>query len=273
MNTLLSGFNLAASLAQLAQTAARPSFELRFHLAQNAAIDRLNEKIVEFQEADFGQGKTALLRVKAARLERTLGEAKDYKALVNNNRLLVTESLSELSELRDLADPSTVSAFEDKRTELLGTLDKLRTLTASRLGASDGLSSTKADSIAAIEDIVTNDFATAADITAAQDAIDEVTSDLNASLTIIELNKAAASSLIDSADRGLSEARLRIDDIVVAERKKNIDAIRELEAQTATILSSISLAFEASQFLTQYVDQNAVQPREIDPGSVLNLFA
>ena len=168
---------------------------------------------------------------------------------------------------------STVSAFEDKRTELLGTLDKLRTLTASRLGASDGLSSTKADSIAAIEDIVTNDFATAADITAAQDAINEVTSDLNASLTIIELNKAAASSLIDSADRGLSEARLRIDDIVVAERKKNIDAIRELEAQTATILSSISLAFEASQFLTQYVNQNAVQPREIDPGSVLNLFA
>ena len=59
----------------------------------------------------------------------------------------------------------------------------------------------------------------------------------------------------------------------MAERKKKIDAIQELQAQTAIILTNISLSFEAAQFLTNFVAENTVLPREIDPGSVLNLFA
>jgi hypothetical protein len=273
MSITLPSFNLAASLAQLAQTASRPNFELQFNIAQNAALDRFNEKVKEFQDSNFGAGKVALFQIKAARLERSLDTAKDYKATVENRRLVVKEALDELSALRDLADSTTLTEFEDKRSELLATLGKLTTLNTSGLGAPDSLGDIKPDSIAAIEGIVTNSFATPADVTTAQATIDSVTSELSDALTIIEINKDAASSLIDSTDRGLTEARDKIDDIIVAERKKQIDEIQALEQQTATILTSISLAFEGSQFITQFVDQNTIQPREIDPGSVLNLFA
>lgn len=263
----------ATAMVRLAQAAARPNFELQFHIAQNAALARLDKEIEAFQDGDFGRGKTALLRVKATRLDRELAEAKAYKKVVASNRLTVKDALDQLDALRALADPASVTEFEAKRTELLETLDKLRTATASRLGAPDGLRQAKADGLAAIEAIVTNGFATAADIQAAQDAIDGVAADFTQSLSILEINQDLTAILVKSADRSLDEARLKIDDIVIAERKQQIDKIQALQKRTATILTSVSLAFEGAQALTDFIAQNTVLPQEVEPGSVLNLFA
>ena len=263
----------ATALVQLAQAAARPNFELQFNIAQNAALERLNKEIEAFQDDDFGRGKTALLRVKAGRLERQLAEAKDYKEVVTGNRLNVKAALDQLEALRALADPASVTAFEDKRSEVLETLDKLRTAAPGRLGAPDGLRQAKAEGLAEIEAIVTNDFATAADIQAAQDAIDGVADAFTRSLPIVEINQGLAANLIESVDRSLDEARLKIDDITIAERKAQIDKIQALQERTATILTSISLAFEGAQYMSDFISQNTVLPREIGPGSVLNLFA
>ncbi len=96
--------------------------------------------------------------------------------------------------------------------------------------------------------------------------------DFTQSLSILQINQDLTANLIKSVDRNLDEARLKIDDIVIAERKQQIDKIQDLHQRTATILTSISLAFEGAQFLTDYIAQNTVLPREIEPGSVLNLF-
>lgn len=263
----------ATAMVQLAQAAARPNFELQFNIAQNTALERLNKEIEAFQDDDFGRAKTALLRIKAARLERELAEVQDYKTVVASNRLTVKDTLDQLDALRALADPASVTAFEAKRTEVLETLDKLRTATASRLGAPDGLGQAKADGLAAIEAIATNDFATAADIQAAQDAIDAVAAEFGQSLSILEVNQGLATNLVKSVDRVLDEARLKIDDITIAERKQQIDKIQELQERTATILTTVSLAFEGAQYMSDFVTQNTVLPQEIEPGSVLNLFA
>ena len=263
----------ATAMVQLAKAAARPNFELQFNIAQNTALERLNKEIEAFQDDDFGRAKTALLRIKAARLQRELAEAQDYKTAVTSNRLTVKDTLDQLDALRALADPASVTAFEAKRTEVLETLDKLRTATASRLGAPDGLGQAKADGLAAIEAIATNDFATAADIQAAQDAIDAVAAEFGQSLSILEVNQGLATNLVKSVDRVLDEARLKIDDITIAERKQQIDKIQELQERTATILTTVSLAFEGAQYMSDFVTQNTVLPQEIEPGSVLNLFA
>jgi hypothetical protein len=259
-------------LVRLAQAAARPNFELQFSIAQNTALDRLSKEVDAFQDSNFGRAKTALLRIKAARLDRVLVQAKAIKEVVSSNRLTVKDALTQLTELRALADPATVTEFDAKRTELLETLDKLRTTFPNHLGAPDGLADAKTGGIADIEAIVHNGFATAPDIQAAQDTIDSVTADLSASLTNIEINQDIATNTINSADRSLGEAQLKIDDITIAERKKQIDKIQELQDQTARILTNVSLAFENAQFLTDSIAQNTVLPREIEPGSVLNLF-
>ncbi len=183
--------------------------------------------------------------------------------------------LDQLGDMRALADPSTVAEFEANLDAVLETLDKLRTaVTATnQLGAPDDLGETKQDGLADIEAIVHNNFATAADIQDVQDTIDNVAADLSASLTIIEINRDIATNTVASADRSLGEAKFKIDEIVVAERKRQIDKIQELHEQTARILTSVSLAFEAAQFMSDYIAQNTVLPQKIEPGSVLNLFA
>jgi len=270
-NTIVN--SVATSLVRLAQAAARPSFELQFNIAQNTELSRLDAKIAEFQDSNFGQGKTALLRIKASRLERELEETKAFSATVKTNRLTLKDLQDQLDELRALADPTTVAEFDSKRAEVLQSLDKLRSATPGRLGAPDGLAAAKADGLAAIEAIVTNGFATAPDIQAAQDAIDAVRSDLDGSLAIVEINNTLSVNLIKTVDRSLDQAKLKIDDIEIAERKKQIDEIQELRDRTAQILTTISFAFEAAQAFTDSLAESTILPREIEPGSVLNLFA
>lgn len=260
------------ALIQLARNTTRTNFEVQFNSLQNAMLDRLNEQIVKFQESDFGEAKTALLRIKAAGLKQDLELAEAAKKVVASNRLTVEDLVTQLGELRGFAGPSTVSEFEAKRTEVLDTLDKLRAATGTVLGAPDGLVNAKANGLAAIEAIVTNNFATAADIQAAQDSIDGVTDELNASLTILEINQDIATNTIKSKDRVLGDLDLKIGAIRLAERSEGLDKIQALEKETATVLSTLSLSFEASRFLTDYVAEN-LTPRPIEPGSVLNLFA
>lgn len=265
--------SVTTSLALLTQAAARPNFELQFSIAQNAALDRLDRKIEEFQDSNFGRGQTALLRVDAARLERKLEEGSAYNAMAETNRLTVKDLLDELTALRGFADPATVAEFETAQTQVLESLDRLLTAQPSRLGAPDGLSRAKSDGIAAISAVVTNNFASAADIQAAQDAIDALSADLTQSLSIIEINDTLSDTLIKSAQRSLADANAKIDEIENGERLRQLAEIEELREQTATVLTSLSLSFEGSQALTDALVKTTLLPREIEPGSVLNLFA
>ena len=259
------------AMVQLAQNATRTNFEVQFNATQNAMLERFNERVAEFQDSDFGEAKTVRLRLKAASLERDLELARASKSVVSSNRLTAKDLVTQLGELQSLADPGTVSEFEAKRTEVLETLDKLRSATGFILGAPDGLADTKSNGLAAIEAIVTNSFATQTDIDTAQDSIDTVIDELNASLTILEINQDIATNTISSKDRVLGQVDREISDIQSAERSKSIDEIRALEQETANVLTNISLSFEGSRFLTQYV-ADSLSPQTIEPGSVLNLF-
>lgn len=267
-------FNPAAQvLTNLARLSARPNFELIFSNAQATALERFNKEIETFQDSEFGQGKTALLKIKAARLKRALEEAQGLETVATTNRLTVKDVLDQLSDLRSLADSSTVTEFDAKRTEILDNIDKLRTTTSSRFAAPDGLRDTKADATADLEGIVHNNFATAGDIQAAQDTIDSLTTTLTGKLAILEINQDIATNMVASLGRTFSEVDLKIEDIEIAERKRQIDKIKDLQDELARIFTAFSLAFEGSQFLSDFVARGAVLERRPDPGSVLNLFA
>lgn len=267
------GDNLAGqTLVQLSQLAARPAFELQFNITQNQALARLDAKIQELQDTPVSNGRTALLKVRVAGYERGIQEARDFKDLVATNRQTSSDTVAFLTELRALADSSSVAEFDAKRDEILAALDKLRTATGNRLGAPDGLAQIKADATAALEGLQHNNFASAADVQAALDTIDELSERLNVSLSIQTLNQGLADTRIRSQSRSLSDLEQRITDIEVNDRKAKIDEINALRDQTSRILTSVSLAFEGSQSLSGFVAQ-AVLPQSIEPGSVLNLFA
>lgn len=266
-------YSVSQIFSSLAQQSARPNFEIRFFQAQNTAVERFNKEIAAFQTTDFGKSKTALLRIKAKQLSAALDLGVSFKKYAVSNRQTVKDTLDQLSELRALADPATVTEFDAKRTEVLATIEKLMTANVTGLGAPDGLVDLKPQATTDIEGIVHNNFATAADITAAQNTIDSLTTQFSAKLDILEINQDIATTIVDNKNRVISEVNSKIDDIEIAEQKQQIDRIKKLQDDLARTFSGISLAFEGSQFLTDFVNQGAVQDQTIDPGSVLNLFA
>jgi len=258
------------SLTRLAQVAAAPQFEVSFAAAQAKALERFNAQIEEFQSAEFGRSKTVLLRAKVVRLEGALELAQTFKAHALTNRQTVKDVLTQLDELRLLADPATSAEFDAKKVELLDTIEKLRVGNVSGLGAPEGLRDLKTLATAAIGALSAVDAASAA---AAQTEIDSQNLDFTDKLAIVELNYESATTLVKSSDRLLGELRLKIEDIEIDERKAQIDRIKEQEANLASVFSALSLSFESSRGFSRFVAENTVLKPELDPGSVLNLFA
>lgn len=258
------------SLAILAQVTARPQFEVIFAAAQETALKRFNEELKDFQTKDFGNSKTVLLRAKEIRLEGKLDQAKVFQTFTTTNRLLVKNILDELDALKILADPSTSAEFETSKTKILETIDKLLAANISGLGAPDGIRDLRTQAVATIQGLSAADAASAA---AAQTAIDTLSLDFSGKLAIVELNQQAANILIKSFDRILDELDLKIDDIEIEERRVGIDRITSLEKELARVFSILSLSFEGSLNLTAFVAENTVLKKELDPGSILNLFA
>jgi len=263
--------NLAAqSLLRLSQVSAAPAFEVRFNAAQNTALDRFDEQIAAFQKSDFGRSKTALLRTKATRLEKGLEAAEAFKTYASTNRQAVKDLLDQLAELRSLADPTTQAEFDTKRTQVLDTIDKLLTANTTGLGAPDGLRALKAQALAAVEGYSAADAASA---TAAQASIDSLNLSFTTKLEILELNQDGATTLVNSRTRTLGKLRVQIEDVEIKARAAEIDKIKKKQAELGQLFGSLSLAFESSKNLSKFVADNTVLPRELEPGSVLNLFA
>ena len=268
----VQNFNFAESFARLAQAAARPSFELRFNAAQNAVLDRLDKQIEELQSADLFLGKTAVLRIKADQLQSKVPEIETYRQSVTDNRTTVLDILNDLAEARDLADPGSVAEFDTKLAEAVELVEKLQTSPFALIGVDDGLLQTKPQVQADLAAIVTNNFATAADIQAVQDAIDAISSTLTSTLSVLEINDDNAFDTLTALQRQQDEVQRQIDGIETDERQKRLDEVNELREQASRTLTIISLGFEGAQNVSQYLSENLSVGQDPEPGSVLNLF-
>ncbi len=268
----VQNFSFARSFAGLAQAAARPAFELNFNAAQNAVLDRLDKQIAELQSADLFLGKTATLRLKLSQLENRLPEIESYRATVTNNRTTTLDVLNALAATRDLTDPGSVAEFDAKLAEAVTLVEKLQTQPFALIGIDDGLLQTKPQVQAELAAITTNGFATAADIQAVQDAIDSVTTTLDGTLAVLEINDDDGFSTLTALQRQQAEVQRQIDGIETSERQKRLDEVNELREQASRTLSIISLGFEGSQSVTQFLTDNLSLDQQPPPGSVLNLF-
>ncbi len=268
----VQNFSFARSFAALAQAAARPAFELQFNAAQNAVLDRLDAQIAELQTTDLFLGKTATLRVKLNQLENRLPEIESYRESVTTNRTTTLDILNGLAEARDLTDPGTVAEFDAKLAEVVALVEKLQTRPFALIGVDDGLLQTKPQLQADLAAITTNNFATAADIQAVQDTIDSLTTTLNGTLAVLEINDDDAFDSLAALQRQQAEVQRQIDGIETEQRQQRLDEVNDLREQASRTLSIISLGFEGSQNITQFLTENLTLSQRPAPGSVLNLF-
>lgn len=269
----IQSFDFGQSFARLAQASARPSFELQFNAAQNAVLDRLDQRIEELQAKDLFLGRTAALRVKSSQLEAKLPELEQYRQRVTDNRTTTLDILNALGDARNLADPGSVAEFDAKLAEAVSLVGRLQTAPFALIGIDDGLLQTKPQVEADLAAITTNNFATAADIQAVQDAIDAISDTLGATLSVLEINDDNAFDALTALQRQQVEVQRQIDTIETDERQQRLDEVNELREQASRTLTIISLGFEGSQNLGNFLSENLRIGQDPEPGSVLNLFA
>lgn len=264
--------SVAQEFARVMQAGAGPAFELQFFRTQDAVLGRLDDEIAELQNAKNTGGATAVLELSLSSINRDLEALTEYRDRTKSNRETGDELLTQITDLIALADSSTVAEFDAALAVLVEDFDKLQTPLFEQFGAPDSLRQAKADALAILTTLNHNNFATAGDVTAVQDALNTIYTDLDGSLDITRINEQSAVKLVTNATSKITDIELKINDIQVAAKTAQVEEIKETRERYAAILTAISLSFEISKDLVGFVNDNAIFPSEPPPGSVLNLF-
>ncbi|NKB48449.1 MAG: hypothetical protein GKS02_03680 [Alphaproteobacteria bacterium] len=272
-NFFHSSFDFGQAMVQTSIAAARPAFELQFFLTQDALLEKLNTEIDEINGAVNTKTATALLQVQISRLNNDLETINDYKSRTDAKAERITDTLDFLAELETLAAPGTVAEFDAKLADTITLLQKTNAPTYERYGVQDRLRKAKNDGLAQLEALVHNNFATQTDIDNAVAVINDIETDYLASQSIVNSNTTIAFNLQQNSIETVGELSRQVSNIKIDALDKATDEVKEKQDRFAQILTAISLSFEASQNITNFVAENVAFPQEIEPGSVLNLFS
>ncbi len=264
--------SMAEQMVRISRLAAGPAFELQFSIAQNTVLDRLDKEILQLQEEKASTGATALLEVNITGLKRDVGEIGAYADRAKSNRITTQDTIANLSNLVALADPSTVAEFDALLASTIADIEKLQTPLFERFGAPDGLRKVKADALAQLNALAHNNFATNGDITSVQATLNALSADFAGALVITTINANAGFELSQNTNARITDLDAEIISIKLGAQAEKIDDIEKKKAQFAQILTSLSLSFEASKALTDYIIQATIFKPEVEPGSILNLF-
>jgi small-conductance mechanosensitive channel len=265
-------FDIGAALVRTAQQGARPAFELNFYNTQNAQLDALDRDIEKIRLESNTSGATALLKTKITGLERSLGQISDYKERTDARIAKSTLIIEQLNDLGNLADPSSVAEFDAKLAQLIDTVNKTEARSYEYFGVNDKVRKHKADALASLNSLSHNGFATQQDIDDVNATLSAIRSDFMSSNQIANTNANLAFTQYTSTSRQLNEIRGQMSAITIDAKAEVFGKIEERKRYYSEILTVLSLAFEASQNLTNFVG-DSLQPKKIDKGSVLNLFS
>lgn len=266
-------FDFGAAFVQTTNAGARPAFELRFFNTQNAQLDKLDAEIEAIYARTDTAGATALLNTKVTSLESTLEQISDFKTRTDARIAKVSLLLEQLGDLDTLADPSTAAEFDAQLAETLDTLNKTEARPYEFFGVNDKVRSNKFDAISRLEALNHNNFATQGDIDAVTAELDTIRNNFLSSQQIANTNANLAYTKYTSTSSRLYDIKGQISSIRIDANATAISEVEERKKYYGELLSTLSLAFEASQNLTDFVANNAIMPQKVDPGSVLNLFS
>ena len=279
--------NIGAALISIAQAVARPAFELRFNQVQNSIIRRANDQIDKINE------DTDNTRV-VAKLEKDRNELMDdvprlrtflFGNEANQNRLLdlstvvrsATAKFSEVDDDTNLTDAeaSDISALKDQIVERLEGLFVIK-----HAGIQDS------NIIEKLTDLVDE----LNGLTAVAGVVDEEGSGSPSNKNRALLDKLAEAQIRVDVGAEVTQNTAHVTNQVILKFQKKILAIdaefigistvdaqrrireiADLRTESANLLRAISISFEVSASFTDFMARS-LSPRQVPPGSVLNLF-
>lgn len=266
-------FDFGSAMVSASQAAAGPAFELQFFLTQDAILSQLNDEINGINGSINTSSATALIDIQLSRLQSDLVGVNDFKARTATKTTRVTNTLERLADLTTLAAPGTVAEFDETLAEAINIIQKTKSPTYERYGVQDGLRKAKANALAQLESLAHNNFATQTDIDDTTAILAEIQADYLASQSIITSNTNIAFNLQTGADRTIQELNRQVSVIKTDAISGATGKVKEKQEYYGQLLTTMSLAFEASQEFTKFIADSLAVSQEIEPGSVLNLFS
>lgn len=269
---LFSGANIGQTLAGLAQTAARPGFELRFAQLQNTVINRINQKIEEINNDNTGVISPQMVLEKA-RMQRTSDILNGYQNELTNQYNGVADIYNKLMDL-DEGDPE---AFDRVLGQINQTASLLQNVdgTPANVFSLDGVADLRDNGVLRVTrdgaQVAVQKFSDFADVNEAKAAISDALSRVAASVNIINTTVDSVDGLRNSVDKRLTAVTLEIEAAKTTASAEKAAKIKEMEQEYARMLNALSLSFEGSQQVTQRI-QSLFSEQEIQKGSVMNLF-
>lgn len=265
-------FDFGAEMVKTSLMAARPAFELQFFLTQDAILERLSDDIDNIHNSVNTKGATALIDVQLNRLQNDLTVINDYKARTDAKAGRVEDTLASFSELITLADPSTITEFDAKLARTIDLIETTKTPYYEQYGVQDRLRGRKIDALAQLNALVHNNFATQGDIDAVTATVTAMRTDYLASQTIINSNVKIAYTLKKNGSNAIQELTRQASSIKTEALSDATSKVKDKQAYYSQLLTAISLSFETSLAIAQFLAENLVLPKKTEPGSLINLF-
>lgn len=264
----------------------RSSFETTFQAIQKTVINRINSDIQRIIDRDDTPKKLADLERENTIIQRNQSLIDDYAFKVRSNRLLVTELQTHNTAAVDAfsADDDdtnltanevdTITAMRDemiaKTQRLISTVHPDITSPYALMDVKNELENLKSLEVTA--GVVDAEGAPATNTNrAALDFLTDFAAKLDTAFNVTLNTEELATeiSLTTQAKAAINVSSLT--EISTVELQKREEQFEAIKADYGNMLRAISLSFE---FQVQNIDRMsaALGPREVEPGSIMNLF-
>lgn len=269
MVSILDGSSVASSLASVMTASASPTFELQFNMLQNTLLDRLDDKINELNEESSVNRVDAFVQLEQNKLNRSLPKVADFGKNTQYNKDVLTDMFYFLDKM----DTANADLDEDAFNEALAEMEErtlmLKDISGLSIGiiANDWLDEYRENGTGLVN------FGDYADADARADALTEFRDEMGAKLVVNALNLDTAYEMQDKILGKLTSIDLQIQADATAAQAEKIEEIKDLREEYGYFLQGLSLAFEVQAANAEALSNQLVNGTDVDPGSVLNLFA
>ncbi len=186
----------------------------------------------------------------------------------------IADTLTNLSDLITLADPSTVAEFDALLAETIDLVENTNApIYNSAYGVNDKLHTAKSNALTELNAIDHNNFATQADIDRVTATLTAIQDDYLFSQDIVALNADIAFTLQTKTQTKLMDLRAKVADIEIQAQIEATETVEKKQQEASRILNIFQLAFEASQEFTNFISDQLTQPPKSTKGTVVDIIS
>jgi hypothetical protein len=261
--------SVGIAIANLANIAARPSFELQFNALQNRLLDQLVEKIEALNDDSIVNNVDVFLELEKKRLQRVKPFLEDYEAQTVSNYKTALGMSEDLTDLEGMASGGDATAFDSLVAQLNSDLLLVKNVSGLSVGINvkDGLVQIQNDGLGI------GDYASYGSDAERLEAVTAAKTKLDIAASVTTINLETVRSITESVLEKIISVTIQIEAVQIADQAEKTQEIKKMQEDHSRLVQVLSLAFEVNQARNESFTQQLLEGPQFQPGTVLDLFS